>query len=474
MKLYPPSALLVAAVCAATTLGATSRVNIQVTNPTERQFRISYEQDAVTAKQRIFRIQLRDDNSATFELNLPRETELLMKYGGLAIPLYIGPDDQLDIRLDGAGGLETLTFSGPAAADNEFLADYARRFPASATQEIGGGFLPVVVEREVLAEAAAGDLESFMTYVNEGYSRRTDLIDGYAGRVDKDLVARYRTKNRYQAELKKLAYLTFNQQMLTPTDLRAAAARMQLRTPNGLKERDLLGSEEFKEYLKAYAQYLALPNGGAHDERVGDLLFGTIAERIDRPWRHYLQAELLVNAFDYLGNPEFGLDRYVAMKRDGASQVYRDRVETAYGEVLNLVPDAIAPNIGMYFVDGKPISLTDLSGKVVYISFWASWCKPCLANFKKYDGIRRQLQDKGVVLLNVSIDDDEYDWKRSLAKENPRGQNTRATNIEDVKRTYNLASIPAYYIIDKQGKIVVLPEGSNRNLLGAFDEIIAR
>ena len=453
---------------------ATSLVSIKVTNPTERQFRISYEQDAITAKKRIFRINLRDDNSASFELNLPRETELLMSYGQLQIPLFIGPDDKLDIRFDGSQGLETISFSGPAAKDNTFLAAYAKTFPAGTTEEMGGGFMPFYVERDALAEAATGDLELYASAVNRGYDARENLIAKYSDGVDRDLVARYRAKNLYQAQTKKIAFLVYNQEVMQAADLRAAANRLDLKDLNSINDRKLLNNEDFKNYLIAYAQYVGLPNSGNHDERSGDQLFKAIRENIDRPWRHYLQAELLVNAFDYLGNPEFGLDRYVAMKRDGVSQVYRDRIETAYGDVLNLVPDAIAPNIGMYFVDGKPISLTDLSGKVVYISFWASWCKPCLANFRKYDGIRADLEKKGIVLLNVSIDDDEFDWKKSLDNYTPRGENTRATNIDDVKRAYNLASIPAYYIIDKAGKIVILPEGANRDLLASFDEILAR
>ena len=453
---------------------ATSLVSIKVTNPTERQFRISYEQDAVTAKKRIFRINLRDDNSASFELSLPRETELLMSYGDLEVPLFIGPDDKLEISFDGQSGLKSISFAGSAAADNRFLAAYAKTFPTSSTEELGGGFLPVLIERETLAEAAAGDIASFSAAVNRAYDARANLIDQHSAGVSTKLLERYRTKNFYQAEAKKLAFLLYNQQVMSPADLRAASNRLDIKNVNTVKDRKLLANEDFKTYLLAYAQHLGMPNSGNHDERTGDLLFKAIRENVDRPWRHYLQAELLVNAFDYLGNPEFGLDRYIAMKRDGVSQVYRDRIEAAYGEVLNLAPDAIAPNIGMYFEDGKPISLTDLSGKVVYISFWASWCKPCLANFKKYDGIRSQLQQKGIVLLNISIDEDEYDWKKSLQNMTPRGENTRATNIDDVKRAYNLASIPAYYIIDKHGKIVVLPEGANRDLLASFDEILRR
>lgn len=455
-------------------LFATSEVTIQVTNPTEREFRISYEQDAVTAKVRIFRINLRDDNSASFELSLPARTELHMRYGNLDIPLFIGPNDKLSINLDGYEGLESISFTGPAADDNNFLAAYAKTFPSGSTDELGGGFLPFAIEKSILAEAAMGDITSYIDYVNAGYNQRNDLINRYSSSVSSELIKRYKDKNTYQAEIKKIAFLLYNQQVMTPTDIRAAAQRLSLLSPNTVKDQKMLKNDDFKDYLRAYAQYLALPNNGAHDERNGDELFKAIRANIDRPWRHYLQSELLVNAFDYLGNPEFGLDRYVEMKRDGVSEVYRNRVESAYGEVLNLAPDALAPNIGMYGDNGMPISLTDLSGKVVYISFWASWCKPCLVNFKKYDSIRSQLEAKGVVLLNVSIDENESDWKRSLATNTPRGKNTRATSIDDVKRAYNLSSIPAYYIIDKHGKIVILPEGENRDLLSSFDEIIQR
>jgi len=452
---------------------ATSQVSLQVTNPTERQIRISYELDPVTAKQRIFRVKLRDDNSASFELSLPNRIELQMTYGNITVPIFIGPDDKLAISLDGNEGIESITFSGPAAAENRFLANYTKSFPPGKRTELGGGFLPFWVDRSVLAEAAAGDVATFMNFVLKTMDAKNNLIDSHKG-INARLVQRYKTKIKYQAELQKLAFLIFNQQVMTPADIRSTSQRLGLVNINSSTDQDLLENEDFKEYLKAYAQYLTLPNNGSHDEVNGDILFKAIRSDVDRKWRHYLQTELVVNAFDYLGNPEFGLDHYPEMKKDGVAQVYRDRIENAYGEVLNLSPNSMAPNIGMYYVDGRPISLTDYSGKVVYVSFWASWCKPCIAGFKKYDGVRKQLQDKGVVLLNVSIDDDEYAWKKSVASVNPRGENTRATNVDDVKRAYNLASIPAYYIVDKHGKIALLPEGASRDLSAAFDEIIRR
>ena len=467
-------ALLLTALALATSAAATSLVSVVVTNPTDREFRISYEQDPLTGQRRIFRVNLRDDNTASFELSLPERTELQMTYSGVRIPLYIGPEDRLAIRIDGSEVLASITFDGPSAADNAFLAAYAKAFPSARVDERGGGFLPFTVERAALAEAATGDVAHYGAWVEGQLAAKRALLAEYRDRISAALANRYYERARYQAETYKIAFLLQNQRILGGDDLRAAAQQLGVTGLPASEDLGRLESEEFKNYLRAYAQYLALPNAGAHDERTGEALFRAIREGVGRPWRHYLMSELIVNAFDYLGNPNFGLDRYPELKRDGAADVYRKRVEEAYGDVLNLVPNALAPNIVAYTDEGQPLSLSQLGGQVVYVSFWASWCKPCLENFRKYDGIRAQLEAKGVVLLNVDIDDDEYDWRRALERERWRGTNVRATKIDELKRVYNLSSIPAYYIIDKHGRIVVLPEGDNRDLLAAFDEIIAR
>ena len=465
---------LLFAIAASAAFAAASLVSVEVINPTERAFRISYETDAVTGKKRIFQVQLRDDNTASFELNLPGRTELLMRYGGVEIPLFIGPNDQLSLTLDASDGLESLRFGGTAAANNEFLTAFAKTFPTQGNAERGGGFLPFVVDKGVLAEAAIGDAALFKAYVEDDLARRISLINEYEGRVDRDLLAGYRERARYDAEVNKIAFLLQNQQTVGREDLNRMKSTLGVQGLPKSQDPRKLQNDDYKNYLRAYAQYLILPNRGAHDETTGDALFTAIKTNVDRPWRHYLQSELLVNAFDYLGNPDFGLDRYTVMKRDGVQEVYRKRVEEAYGAVLNLDAGDLAPNIGMYNLEGQPLSLTDLSGKVLYVSFWASWCKPCIANFKKYDGIRAQLQKKGVVLLNVDIDEDEFDWKKAVDSYTPRGMNVRGTHLEDLKRAYNLVTIPAYAIIDKHGRIAVLPDGENRDLLAAFDQIIAQ
>lgn len=468
MKLLLTSAMTVGLSCASI---AASLVSVKVLNPSDRSFRISYAADALTGRQRIFEVKLRDDDTAAFELELPGRTELLMRYAGVAIPLYVGADDELSLEFDAAGGLASVKFGGSAATDNEFLTAFAKTFPSEGTAERGGGFLPFGVEKRDLAEAAVVDAEAFLDYVTAAATRKTALIDGYDGRVTVQLLDRYRDRVRWQAEVQKIGFLLQNQLLKSREELAAAALELKVQPLPSDGDPGKLEDEAFKNYLKAYAQYLVLPNRDAHDEAAGDALYAA-AKTIERRWRHYLQSELLVNAFDYLGSPSFGLDRYVELRRDGLQEVFRKRIEDAYGDVLNLLPGALAPNIGMYEVHGKPMSLSDLGGSVIYISFWASWCKPCIQNFERYDAIRGQLQEKGVVLLNVDIDDEESDWQRALERVRPRGLNVRGTQLKELKRAYNLVTIPAYAIIDKSGRIVVLPQGETRDLLAVFDAIL--
>lgn len=117
--------------------------------------------------------------------------------------------------------------------------------------------------------------------------------------------------------------------------------------------------------------------------------------------------------------------------------------------------------------------LSDYQGKVVYISFWASWCEPCISNFKKYKEIRHLLADKGVVLLNVDIDKDPLSWKAALVKHTIEGIHVRGTDLDELQEVYQLYTIPSYEIINKYGYLVYLSDDPKRSIIGEFERWVA-
>ena len=127
----------------------------------------------------------------------------------------------------------------------------------------------------------------------------------------------------------------------------------------------------------------------------------------------------------------------------------------------------LAPDFEMTLEDGTTKMLSDFRGEVLYISFWASWCKPCISNFKKYADMRSQLSDIGITLLNVSIDETSDAWTTSLDKQQLTGVNALSTK-GDLYPDYRISSIPLYEIIDKDGHFRYLSDDMDRNILEEF------
>ena len=63
-----------------------------------------------------------------------------------------------------------------------------------------------------------------------------------------------------------------------------------------------------------------------------------------------------------------------------------------------------APNFRLQSLDHGEISLLSLKGKLVFISFWATWCTPCKAEMPSMEALYLDFKDKGLEILAISND----------------------------------------------------------------------
>ena len=114
-------------------------------------------------------------------------------------------------------------------------------------------------------------------------------------------------------------------------------------------------------------------------------------------------------------------------------------------------------------VDGAPVDLAALRGKVVLLDFWATWCPPCRDETPSIVATYRRLQERGFEIVGVSLDDDKG---KLLAYMKQHGmawpQHFDGGGWSNaVAKQFGISSIPAMWLIDQNGRIVDLEARSN-------------
>ena len=148
---------------------------------------------------------------------------------------------------------------------------------------------------------------------------------------------------------------------------------------------------------------------------------------------------------------------------------YTEAVQAALYKALKLQPGQPAPDFTLYDLDGQPVSLSQFKGQVVLLDFWASWCGPCIGDLPDLRAIKEKAADQPLVFLNLSLDTDEAAWREAVDKHEIEGVHVRADGWgADVAKSYQVNSLPSYYLVDSQGLIV-----EHLRIMSNTDEIVA-
>lgn len=147
----------------------------------------------------------------------------------------------------------------------------------------------------------------------------------------------------------------------------------------------------------------------------------------------------------------------------GSSSWFRGAVAAIVLSVGASAWAAEAPGFTLRDIDNQEVTLDQYRGKVVVLSFWATWCGPCKVEMPHLDKMNKELGEQGLVVLSISSDDARTAAQvKPYIKKNGYAFTVLLDKDSSVTKQYNpQATLPYTVVIDRQGNIAKQHSGYN-------------
>ena len=147
---------------------------------------------------------------------------------------------------------------------------------------------------------------------------------------------------------------------------------------------------------------------------------------------------------------------------------------------MTVLSQSAIPSIEIRDIDGGIINTSDISndGKPIVISFWATWCKPCVKELTAIAELYDEWQtETGVKVIAISVDD-----SKSMARVKPF-VNAKAWDFDvlldpnsDFKRAMNVVNVPHTFLLNGNIEVVsqhtTYAEGDEEELFEKIQELV--
>jgi len=143
---------------------------------------------------------------------------------------------------------------------------------------------------------------------------------------------------------------------------------------------------------------------------------------------------------------------------------------TERGRFGPLETGARAPAFEGRTLDGRAVSLEELSGRVVVLNVWATWCAPCVRELPALERLHRALAPHGLAVVGVNVDaapalphgaaQGLEDWVATFVEELGLTFPIWLDAEREIEKAYRITGLPTTFVIDRDGRIVRQDRGA--------------
>jgi len=113
-----------------------------------------------------------------------------------------------------------------------------------------------------------------------------------------------------------------------------------------------------------------------------------------------------------------------------------------------------APPLSAPTLSGATVTLASLSGKVVLVDFWATWCAPCKEEIPALNALRDRLAPRGFEILGVSMDEDGRKAVKKFLKKQPISYPVVINGGETPPDGWDVPGLPTAFLVGRDGTVL--------------------
>jgi len=130
-----------------------------------------------------------------------------------------------------------------------------------------------------------------------------------------------------------------------------------------------------------------------------------------------------------------------------------------------------APNFTLKSMAGKNIKLSELTGNVVLVNFWASWCGPCRQEMPYLNAIHNKYEPLGFTVLGVNVEE-QVDNAKAFLADRPVDFPILLDSSNQISKLYDVIAMPSTVVIDRDGNIRFIHHGYQSGDEAKYREMI--
>ncbi len=403
------------------------------------------------------------DREGHFAFNIDvREPQLIsIRYGNKRGVLFLEPNDTLHIELNALQFPKGMQFGGKAGKNNAYLGSYYEKFPPELNQfklkqyQTGNYWYVNTPDMDKLMLMSIP--ETFREKMDQRKQEAQSILDFQIERYPDHLSSNFKeflnTEILYDWAYHLLLYgVVFKNKYGVTEEYFSFLQETPIDIPT-------IGNYWYREFLKGYFERLFISKGGVGVPELEK--FKLAQEFLSDKALFYYQSEMIAKGFRS-NEPMNMVGKYFDFTSSNPYPYFSEKAAANFEDAVKFANGSPAPDFSLTDAGGNLIALDQLRGNVVYLNFWASWCKPCIQKMENFKSIQPALEKKGVKFVNISLDKSKEAWASSLNRYNFNSSGIHLfanSEIESgIAAEYGVKILPQYYLVNKDGAFATKPK----------------